>query len=159
MVEIHVTVNGRTISINVPPNRILADFLRDDLQLTGCRIACDGGQCGACTILIDGTPAAACSTFAFEANDASIETIEGLAAADGQLHPIQQAFLTSDAFQCGFCTSGFIMSVKALLRAHPAPDDDTIRDWLNGNICRCTGYNSIIEAARLASAMARENTV
>ncbi len=144
MVEIHVTVNGRAISINVPSHRILADFLRDDFQLIGCRIACDSGQCGACTVLVDGMPVAACSAFAFEAHHASIETIEGVAASDGQLHPIQQAFLTSDAFQCGFCTSGFIMSVKALLQAHPTPDDDTIRDWLNGNICRCTGYNSII---------------
>jgi len=156
MVDINVTLNGQAVSIDVIPNQTLADFLRDDLHLTGCRIACDSGQCGACTVLVDGMPMTACATFAFEAGGTSIETIEGLATPDGGLHPIQQAFLTSDAFQCGFCTSGFIMSVKALLQVNPVPDDETIRDWLNGNICRCTGYKSIIDAVRLASVIAAE---
>jgi carbon-monoxide dehydrogenase small subunit len=156
MVDVTFCVNGREMSADVPTNKTLADFLRDDLYLTGCRIACDGGVCGACTVLVDGSPATACSTFAFEIDKSSVETIEGLAGPDGSLHTIQQAFLKSDAFQCGFCTSGFILSVKALLEMHPSPDERTIREWLKANICRCTGYKSIIDATRLASAMMLE---
>ncbi len=156
MVSLSFEVNGHRRDVDLPANRMLADFLRDDLQLIGCRIACDGGVCGACTVLVDGLPTAACSTFVFEANGTSIETIEGLAAAGG-LHPIQQAFLASDAFQCGFCTAGFILSVKALLHRHPQPDEETIRDWLTANICRCTGYKSIIAAAKSASDLLRRD--
>jgi carbon-monoxide dehydrogenase small subunit len=153
MVEMTFCVNGREVSAHVPTSMTLADFLRNDLHLTGCRVSCDGGVCGSCTVLINGSPVAACSTFAFEIDSLSIETIEGLAAPDGSLHPIQQAFLQANAFQCGFCTSGFILSVKALLEMHPSPDEGTIREWLKANICRCTGYKSIIDATRLAGAM------
>jgi aerobic-type carbon monoxide dehydrogenase small subunit (CoxS/CutS family) len=156
-VGVTLTINGREVSVDVPTSRTLADFLREDLHLSGSRIACDGAVCGACTVLVDGLPTTACSTFVFDVDRSSIETIEGMASAGGELHPIQKAFLKSDAFQCGFCTSGFIMSVKALLLAHPEPDDQTIREWLKANICRCTGYNPIIEAAHLACEMLRQD--
>jgi aerobic-type carbon monoxide dehydrogenase small subunit (CoxS/CutS family) len=153
MVDVTFCVNGRELSADVPSSTTLADFLRDDLHLTGCRVSCDSGVCGSCTVLVDGSPVAACSTFVFEVDKSSIETIEGLTAPDGRLHPIQQAFLQANAFQCGFCTSGFILSVKALLETHPSPDEVIIREWLKANICRCTGYKSIIEATRLAGAV------
>ena len=149
-IELAVTVNGHEKRLSVATNRTVADLLREDLNLTGCRVACDGEVCGSCTVLIDGQPAAACSTFAFEVDGTSIETIEGLAEND-VLHAIQQAFLETNAFQCGFCTSGFVMSVKALLTIDPAPTDDTIRQWLKSNICRCTGYQTILDATRLAA--------
>jgi aerobic carbon-monoxide dehydrogenase small subunit len=149
-VELSVEVNGRRHSLSVATNRTLAEMLREDLNLTGCRVACDGEVCGSCTVIIDGQPAAACSTFAFQINGSQIETIEGL-SHDGNLHPIQQAFLEANAFQCGFCTAGLVMSVKALLAFNPAPDDQTILDWLKSNVCRCTGYQSILAATQLAA--------
>jgi carbon-monoxide dehydrogenase small subunit len=149
-IELAVTINGQERRLSVATNRTAADLLREDLNLTGCRVACDGEVCGACTILIDGQPAAACSTFAFELDGSSVETIEGLPEKD-TLHAIQQAFLDTNAFQCGFCTAGFVMSVKALLAVHPAPTDDAIRQWLKSNICRCTGYQTILDATRLAA--------
>ena len=149
-IELAVTINGQQKRVSVATNRTVADLLREDLNLTGCRVACDGEVCGSCTVLIDGSPMAACSTFAFEADGTSIETIEGLAEND-VLHAIQQAFLETNAFQCGFCTSGFVMSVKALLAVDPAPSDDAIRQWLKSNICRCTGYQTILDATRLAA--------
>jgi carbon-monoxide dehydrogenase small subunit len=158
MVDVTFCVNGRELSADVATSTTLADFLRDDLHLTGCRVSCDGGVCGSCTVLVDGMPVAACSTFAFEIDNSSIETIEGLTAPDGGLHPVQQAFLQANAFQCGFCTSGFILSVKALLKMHPSPDEEIIREWLKANICRCTGYKSIIDATRLAGVMLEART-
>jgi carbon-monoxide dehydrogenase small subunit len=149
-IDLTVNVNGQEKMLSVATSRTVADVLREDLNLTGCRVACDGEVCGSCTILIDGLPAAACSTFAFQVDGSRIETIEGLSAG-GDLHVIQQAFLEANAFQCGFCTSGFIMSVKALLAVDPAPTDDTIREWLKSNICRCTGYQTILEATRRAA--------
>ncbi|WP_027519128.1 (2Fe-2S)-binding protein [Bradyrhizobium sp. WSM1417] len=148
--ELSFTINGQEKRLNVAANRTVADLLREDLNLTGCRVACDAEVCGSCTVLIDGRPAAACSTFAFEADGAFIETIEGLAEND-VLHAIQQAFLETNAFQCGFCTSGFVMSVKALLKVDPSPTDDAIKEWLKSNICRCTGYQPILQATRLAA--------
>jgi carbon-monoxide dehydrogenase small subunit len=150
LVDINLTVNGRTHRLNVPPRRILADLLREDLQLTGCKIGCDQGVCGACTVLVDGMPATACTTFAFELDGKPITTIEGVAVG-GPLDPVQRAFLDHGAFQCGFCTPGMILSVKALLARHPDPDERLIRQWLNANICRCTGYQMIIEAVRGAA--------
>jgi carbon-monoxide dehydrogenase small subunit len=149
-IDLTVNVNGQEKVLSVATSRTVADVLREDLNLTGCRVACDGEVCGSCTVLIDGLPAAACSTFAFQVDGSRIETIEGLSAG-GDLHVIQQAFLEANAFQCGFCTSGFIMSVKALLAVDPAPTDDTIREWLKSNICRCTGYQTILEATRRAA--------
>jgi carbon-monoxide dehydrogenase small subunit len=149
-IDIVVTVNGHTHRLSVSPRRILADMLREDLQLTGCKIGCDQAVCGACTVLVDDMPITACTTFAFELDGKTVTTIEGLADGDG-LHPIQRAFLDHGAFQCGFCTPGMILSVKALLARHPDPDEAPIRQWLNANICRCTGYQMIIEAVRAAA--------
>ena len=148
--DIHLEVNGRRRSLSVVTNKTLAEVIREDFHLTGCRIACDGEVCGACTVLVDGEPVAACSTLAFQADGARIETIEGLSNG-ADLHPIQQAFLEANAFQCGFCTAGFVLSVKALLAAHSEPDEQTIRDWLKANVCRCTGYKTILAATRSAA--------
>ena len=149
-IDIAIVVNGRTHRLSVAPRRILADVLREDLQLTGCKIGCDQAVCGACTVLVDDMPVTACTTFAFELDGKGVTTIEGL-SDDSGLHPIQRAFLDQGAFQCGFCTPGMILSVKALLARHPDPDDALIRQWLDANICRCTGYQMIIEAVRAAA--------
>jgi carbon-monoxide dehydrogenase small subunit len=142
-------VNGVTRSLDVADNQTLAELLREQLGLTGCKVGCDQGVCGACTVLVDGVPVAACSSFAFMADGASIETIEGLAR--GRIDPVQQAFLETGAVQCGFCTAGLIMSVHALLRRDPDPDDATISHWLEAHVCRCTGYTAILNAVRLAA--------
>jgi aerobic carbon-monoxide dehydrogenase small subunit len=142
-------VNGVTHELGVADNQTLADLLRDQLGLTGCKIGCDQGLCGACTVLVDGVPVAACSTFAFMADGATIETIEGLASRN-RIDPVQQAFLETGAVQCGFCTAGMILSVHALLRRVPDPDDATISHWLEAHVCRCTGYAAILNAVRLA---------
>jgi aerobic carbon-monoxide dehydrogenase small subunit len=147
-IDIALTVNGRSHRLNVAPRRILADLLRDELQLTGCKIGCDQAVCGACAVLVDDVPVTACTSFAFEFDGKSLTTIEGLAAG-GVLDP--QAFLDHGAFQCGFCTPGMTLSVKALLAQHPDPDDLLIRQWLNANISRCTGYQMIVEAVRAAA--------
>jgi carbon-monoxide dehydrogenase small subunit len=146
----HFIVNGVTRMIEVADNQTLADLLRDQLGLTGCKVGCDQGLCGACTVLVDGVPVAACSRFAFMADGAVIETIEGLSPRDG-LDPVQQAFLETGAVQCGFCTAGMILSVHALLRRIPNPDDATISHWLEGHVCRCTGYVAIQNAVVLAA--------
>jgi aerobic carbon-monoxide dehydrogenase small subunit len=143
-------VNGQSRQMMVADEQTLADLLRDQLGLTGCKVGCDQAVCGACTVLVDGTPIAACSTFAFMAEGATIETIEGLAPR-GRLDVIQQAFLETGAVQCGFCTAGLILSVHALLRGVPDPDTDTISHWLEGHVCRCTGYVAIIDAVHLAA--------
>ena len=149
-VDIAITVNRRLYRLRVPPNRVVADLLREDLLLTGCKIGCDQAVCGACTVLVDGLPATACTTFAFELDGTALTTIEGLSEG-GALHPIQRAFLEHSGFQCGFCTPGMILSVKALLDHHRDPDEMTIRQWLGANICRCTGYQMIVEAVRAAA--------
>src|SRR5271154_186391 len=124
-IEIAVTINRRTHRLTVPPRRVLADVLREDLQLLGCKIGCDQAICGACTVLVDDLPVTACTTFAFELDGRSVTTIEGM-ANDDTLHPIQRAFLEHGGFQCGFCTPGMVLSVKALLARHPDPDEATI---------------------------------
>jgi carbon-monoxide dehydrogenase small subunit len=144
------TVNGKPRHVAVADSQTLADMLRDQLGLTGCKIGCDQAVCGACTVLVNGTPVAACSTFAFMAEGAEILTIEGLSPR-GRMGVVQQAFLEAGAVQCGFCTAGLILSVHALLRATPHPDDAAIADWLGGHVCRCTGYNAILDAVRLAA--------
>ena len=148
-VDIALTVNGTAQRAAVAPNLVAADWLRETLMLTGCKVGCDQAVCGACTILVDGEPVTACTTFAFELDGKTVTTIEGL--ANGSLHPVQQAFLDNTAFQCGFCTPGMILSVTALLARHPDPDEATIRQWLNANVCRCTGYQMIIDAVRAAA--------
>ena len=153
-VEIALDVNGVSHVLSVLPNLVVADLLREELALTGCKIGCDQSVCGGCTVLVDGMPVAACATFAFELDGKSVTTIEGL-SPDG-LHPVQRAFLALSAFQCGFCTPGMILSVVALLKRHPDPDEMTIREWLNANICRCTGYQTIVDAVLLATRLAQE---
>ncbi len=155
MMDISFKVNGKSEQLTVGTSETVAELLRETLHLTGCRIACDGEVCGSCTVLIEGKPAAACSTFAFQLDGRSVETIEGL-SSNGHLHKIQQAFLETNAFQCGFCTAGFVLSVKALLDSDPQPSDQKIAEWLKANVCRCTGYRSILAATRLAATRMRE---
>jgi aerobic carbon-monoxide dehydrogenase small subunit len=150
LIDIEVTVNGRPYRLSVAPRRLVADLLREDLGLTGCKIGCDQAVCGACTVLADGVPTTACTTFAFDIDGKSLTTIEGL-ADKGTLDSVQRAFLDHGAFQCGFCTPGMVLSVKALLERHPDPDEPLIRQWLNANICRCTGYRMIVEAVQAAA--------
>lgn len=149
-IDLAFSVNGEDKQLSVATNTTVAELLRDALNLTGCRVACDAEVCGCCTVLIDGLPKAACATFAFEIEGSRIETIEAWPDCD-VLQTIQQAFLEADAFQCGFCTPGFVLSVKALLTVDAAPSDETIRQWLQSNICRCTGYQPIIAATRSAA--------
>ena len=151
LIDITLTVNECNHRLSVSARRILADLLREDLQLTGCKIGCDQAVCGACTVLVEGMPVTACTSFAFEFDGKAVTTTEGLAAG-GVLDPVQQAFLEHGAFQCGFCTPGMILSVKALLARHPEPDEMLIRQWLDANICRCTGYEMIFDAVRAAAA-------
>ena len=150
MIAVSVTLNGAPRRFEVSPGDVLADVLRETCGLTGCKVGCDQGVCGACTVLVNGKPVAACATFMFAVDGKTITTIEGL-ASDETLHPVQEAFLACGAFQCGFCTPGMIMSVVALLAEHPDPAEETIRAWLGSNLCRCTGYNPIIAAVREAA--------
>ncbi|MEW5898469.1 MAG: (2Fe-2S)-binding protein [Bacillota bacterium] len=153
------TVNNRPIELLVAPNRRLLDILREDLGLTGTKEGCGEGECGACTVLLNGRPVNSCLVLAPEAAGQQITTIEGL-AADGRLHPIQEAFLEAGAVQCGFCTPGMILAAKALLDENPRPDGQAIKTAISGNLCRCTGYVKIMEAIRLAAAkMARVGEV
>jgi len=155
LVDVALTVNGVPYSMTVPTQAVLADVLRERMGLKGCKVACDAAVCGACTVLVNDLPVAACSTFAFEAGGAEVTTIEGLGSPSAP-HLLQQVFLERDAFQCGFCTPGMILTAKALLDAHPDPDAATIRAWLSGNLCRCTGYQMIVEAVQAAAALMRE---
>ena len=143
-------INGITYEVAVEPRRTLLEVLRDNLSLTGAKKACDTGDCGACTVLMDGKPVASCLVLAVEAQGKDIITIEGL-AKDGQLYPIQKAFVEYGAIQCGFCTPGMILSAKALLDRNPKPTEDEVKDAIVGNLCRCTGYAKIIEAIVAAS--------
>ena len=150
------TVNGIAQEMHVRPEEMLIDALRDRLALTGTKLSCDLGACGACTILLDGKPVSSCATFAWQADGANIRTVEGLAAADGTLDPVQQAFIENSSFQCGYCTPGMIMLARALLEHDPSPDRNAIRTWMGANICRCTGYEVIIEAVERAAAVTQE---
>jgi aerobic carbon-monoxide dehydrogenase small subunit len=145
-----VEVNGVRYEREVDARRLLIHFLRDDLGLTGSHIGCDTGNCGACSVIVDGTLLKSCMMLAVQADGATIETVEGL-ADDGELTPLQQAFSDHHALQCGYCTPGMLMSATALLRANKSPSDEEIRKAIQGNICRCTGYVNIVEAIRAAS--------
>lgn len=146
---ITLNVNGENYDVVLHPNATLLDVLRDQLGLTGTKKGCNEGDCGACTVLIDGKTAASCSTLAIDVQGTKIITIEGL-AKDGVLHPVQKAFVDKFAIQCGFCTPGMIMSAVALLNEDPNPTEDKIRDYMRGNLCRCTGYVKIIDAVNEA---------
>jgi len=155
-VPISLTVNGKTVAANIDPRTLLVDFLRNDLALTGTHVGCDTGQCGACTVHLNGRAVKACTILALQAQGANVLTIEGLAAADGTLHPMQAAFKECHGLQCGFCTPGMVMSALDLAERHPNASEDTIREELEGNLCRCTGYQNIVKAVRQgAAAMAK----
>jgi carbon-monoxide dehydrogenase small subunit len=148
--RVEMTVNGQHISEEVESRITLGDFLRHQVGLTGTHLGCEHGVCGSCTVVLDGDAVRSCLLFAVQADGANITTIEGLAAADGTMHPIQQAFLESHSFQCGFCTPGFIMTVYELLTKEPQIPTEEIRPALGGNLCRCTGYQSIVAGVELA---------
>jgi carbon-monoxide dehydrogenase small subunit len=150
-VELEITVNGRPRRASVPPRLTLADFLRERCQLTGTHLGCEHGVCGACTVLLDGQAVRACLVFAVQADGSAVTTIEGIAAPDGELSPVQAAFREQHGLQCGFCTPGFVISVTAFLRDHPSPTDEQIREALSGNLCRCTGYQGILAAVHAAA--------
>ncbi len=152
---ITLKINGESYEVAVESRKLLVDVLRDNLGLTGTKKACDFGNCGSCTVLIDGKPVLSCLTLAIEARDKDILTIEGM-ARNGQLHPLQQAFVDYGAIQCGFCTPGMLLSAKALLDENPRPTDTEIKEALAGNLCRCTGYAKIIEAVEKAACEAKE---
>ena len=155
MIEVTVQVNGAPRTASVEARKTLADFLREDLDLTGTHVGCEHGVCGACTVIVDGRAVRSCLMLAVQAAGAEITTIEGL-ANDGGLGTLQQAMWDSHSFQCGFCTPGFVMQATAYLSAHPDADEQEIREVLSGNICRCTGYQSIIDGVLLAAQRSRE---
>lgn len=150
--DVRLTVNGEERSDAVEPRLKLSDYLRNECGLSGVRVGCEHGVCGACTVLLDGDPVKSCLLYGVQADGKRVETVEGL-SEDGELHPIQRAFHEEYALQCGFCTSGFVMSTKALLEENPDPDDDDIEAELRGNLCRCTGYQPIYDAVHRASEM------
>ena len=150
LTTVTLTVNGRAVARTVEPRKTLADFLREDCALTGTHIGCEQGVCGACTVLVDGEAVRSCLVFAVQTEGAEVTTIEGIAPSADTLGPVQQAFMDTHGLQCGFCTPGFVVSVEAFLRDCPSPTDEEIREALSGNICRCTGYQGIIAAVRLA---------
>ena len=149
--SVTVTVNGEPRRATIEPRRTLADFLREECALTGTHLGCEHGVCGACTVLLDGEAVRSCLLFAVQAEGCEVVTVEGLSPADGSLSPIQEAFRQEHGLQCGFCTPGFIVSVTAFLERNPDPTDDEIREGLAGNLCRCTGYQGIIAAVRVAA--------
>jgi len=154
MPTVRLTVNGQQVEREVEARRLLVEFLRVDLGLTGTHVGCDTSQCGACTVLLDGQAVKSCAVLAVQANGGSVTTIEGMASADGRLHPLQQAFVDCHGLQCGFCTPGMVMASAALLATNPAPDEAAIEKALEGNLCRCTGYANIVEAVRRSATSA-----
>jgi aerobic-type carbon monoxide dehydrogenase small subunit (CoxS/CutS family) len=148
--KIRLIVNEQEYELLVGPNKTLLDVLRDDLGLTGTKRGCDSGDCGACTVLLEGMPILSCMTLACEVEGKKIQTIEGI-ARDGELHPVQKAFVECGAIQCGFCTPGMVLSAVALLNSNPTPTTDEIKKAISGNLCRCTGYIKIIEAIQQAA--------
>jgi aerobic-type carbon monoxide dehydrogenase small subunit (CoxS/CutS family) len=148
--RISVAVNGERHERDVEARRLLVHFLRDDLDLTGTHVGCDTGNCGACTVIVDGVAVKSCMMLAVQADGTAVETVEGL-ASDGELHPLQQSFSSFHALQCGYCTPGMLMSAKHLIDHNPEPTDSEIRQAIQGNICRCTGYVNIVEAIAAAA--------
>lgn len=156
-IEIAVTVNGKEYEREVRPRRLLSDFIRHDLGLTGTHVGCEHGVCGMCTILLNGETARSCLTFAVQADDAEIETVENLGSVD-DLHPLQEAFTEEHGLQCGFCTPAMLLTSKELLENNPDPDQDEIRETISNNLCRCTGYQDIIDSVDLAAEKMQEKT-
>jgi carbon-monoxide dehydrogenase small subunit len=154
---IRVTLNGRLYQRDVEPRQLLVHWIRDLGALTGTKIGCDTSQCGACTVLLDGVAVKSCTMLAVQADGASVTTIEGL-ARDGSLHPLQEAFWNKHGLQCGYCTPGMILAAHELLRVNPDPNDEQIRHGLEGNLCRCTGYQTIVRAVREAAALIRRKS-
>jgi aerobic carbon-monoxide dehydrogenase small subunit len=148
--DVVVTVNGERYERDVEPRKLLIHFLRDDLDLTGSHVGCDTGNCGACSVIVDGVLVKSCMMLAVQADGSTIETVEGL-AQDGELNGLQQSFSSHHALQCGYCTPGMLMSATALLRQNPHPSEEEIRKGIQGNICRCTGYVNIVEAIKAAA--------
>ena len=151
MARVSMTVNGRSVSGDVEGRTLLSEYLRGDLRLTGTHVGCDTSQCGACVVHVDGRAVKSCTMFAAEADGATVTTIEGMANPDGSLSVIQAAFQEHHGLQCGFCTPGMVMSAAALLKDNPQPSEAEIRAYLEGNICRCTGYHNIVKAILAAS--------
>ena len=147
--QVQFTVNGRAVSVDVPPNTLLVHALREHLLLTGTHVGCDTSQCGACTVHVNGRAVKSCSMLAVQAQGADVQTIEGLAAPDGTMHPMQAAFKECHGLQCGFCTPGMVMSALDLCKNHPGATEGEIRELLEGNICRCTGYQNIVRAVQV----------
>jgi carbon-monoxide dehydrogenase small subunit len=153
--EVRLSVNGATHAVSVPARRLLSDFLRHDLGLTGTHVGCEHGVCGACTVLVDGAPMRSCLLFAVSADGAEITTVEGLTEDNGDLSPVQQAFRDCHGLQCGFCTPGFLTTITAGLRENPDPSEDDAREMIGGNLCRCTGYQNIVKAVLRAAELAQ----
>jgi aerobic carbon-monoxide dehydrogenase small subunit len=151
-ISLSFTVNGNAVDAEVDPRTLLVEFIRENLRLTGTHVGCDTGQCGACTVLVDGVAVKSCTILAVQANGSAIGTIEGLAAPDGELHPMQAAFKDCHGLQCGFCTPGMVLSAIDLVARHPGADEATIRAELEGNMCRCTGYHNIVKAVKQGAA-------
>jgi len=155
--HINFSVNGDDYSLAVDPWRTLNELLREDLNLTGTKLGCGTGDCGACTVMVDGRTVSSCLTLAVSVNGKSVTTVEGLAPSGEELHPIQEAFIKTGAIQCGFCTAGMEMSALHLLNNNPEPTEKEIRAGLSGNLCRCTGYNQIVEAISVAAEQIRDS--
>ena len=155
MPVVSLEVNGSAVTGDVEARTLLVDFLRRQLGLTGTHVGCETSYCGACTVLVDGRPMKACTLLALQAEGRSVRTIEGMAAADGELHTVQEGFRQRHGLQCGFCTPGMIMSAVALLDSDPDPDDAAVRHAIDGNLCRCTGYQNIVASVRYAAAVMR----
>jgi aerobic-type carbon monoxide dehydrogenase small subunit (CoxS/CutS family) len=146
-----MTINGREYRGEAEPRKLLVDFIRDDLGLTGTHVGCEHGVCGACTVLLNNEPVRACLMFAVQADGAQLGTVEGLAPNATELHPIQQSFWELHGLQCGFCTPGILLTAQALLKENQDPSEEEIRDWISGNLCRCTGYQNIVAAIQDAA--------
>jgi carbon-monoxide dehydrogenase small subunit len=151
-ISISLTVNGKPVTAAVEPRTLLVQLLREQLRLTGTHVGCDTGQCGACTVHLNGRAVKSCNVFAAQAQGAAVVTIEGVAAANGELHPMQAAFRQHHGLQCGFCTPGMVMTAIDLVKEHPAPSEETVRSALDGNLCRCTGYHNIVKAVQAGAA-------
>jgi aerobic carbon-monoxide dehydrogenase small subunit len=155
--NVNLVINGKSYEVSIEPRKTLADVLRDDCGLTGTHLGCEHGVCGACTILVDERPVRSCLMFGVQAEGKAVHTVEGLADGD-TLHPLQQAFWENHGLQCGFCTPGFLMLAAGALRENPDMSDDEIREVLSSNLCRCTGYQNIVKAVRLAARQMRAET-